>query len=719
MNDWQNVAHVDINLSDKTKLYANWSHQSEGTEQPNGIWVGSGDWTVPLAAGEISYNKSNLYTVNVVQIFTPTLTVQGRFGFTHLDMPGAAKYPNLVTRAGLKFPQKGVFGSTALPRITNGWSRDNSDIPNLGDYQISYNPNFDTLKETPATGEDVTKVIKTHTLKAGFSWEHVGQHQDATGTDFGGAYSYPSWGGSQTGNLYADILMGLVDYQYSETAFPKTFWNYETTTQFYVQDDWKVTKRITANFGLRFAHFGAATPDNAFGSAVFNPKTYVSDLSAGSKHPGLSWYGLDKSISKAGVTPDLFRYAPRFGASIDIFGTGKTVVRGGWGIYAYPGSIFANGTGTAYGSVSWNCNSGSCPAWEDVDSHINNGSGTANPCAAGSDCAPTVPTGGVTQSNPQNYVNSSVNVVDSTDTANPQTTTYSLNVDQKLPGKILLELAYLGNHSDYGQNSVNLDSVPLGAMSDPATVLAATDCAKYNSVGTGKTYATAELAREAAVGDTSCQQDFRPYSAYQGINAYESSLMSQYDGFQISLNRSAGWAMININYSFSKLYKNSKQSGAFKDWGQKEYWSVDATNRSSVFNALYVFDLPKLHIGNPLLRGAANGWELSGYTTIQQGFNETPGINGIGTGGVLLGSPDVTPFSSFTCNPKSGLKSHQFANGACYALPATGSIGNAARAPYLPAPAFWQTDATIVKSLNITDKQKLELRAAGFDFLNH
>ena len=726
LNDWQNVAHVDINLTDNTKLYANWSHQSESNENPNGMWVGSGDWTVPLAPGELAFNQTDMYTVNAVHIFTPTLTVQGRVGYTHLHLPGAPKHPNLTTRAGLNFPQKGVFGSPAAPRITNAWSRDNSDIPNLGDYQISYNPDFNSLKEIPSTAEDLTKVIKTHTLKAGFSWERVGQAQDATGYSFGGAYQYASWAGTQTGNLYSDILMGLVDGDsYTEQAFPKTYWNYETTAQFYVQDDWKVTKRITANLGLRFAHFGAATPDNAFGSAIFNPTTYASDLTAGSTHPGLSWYGLDKSISKAGVTTDLFKYAPRFGASIDVFGTGKTVVRGGWGIYTYPGSIFANGAGTAYGSVSWNCGPGSgvgnCNTWEDIDSHINNGSGSANPCTAGGNCAPTVPTGGVTQSNPANYVNNGVSVVDTTDKADPQTTTYSLNIDQKLPGKMLLELAYVGNHSDYGQDSVNLDSVPLGAMSDPATVFAAKDCASFGA-GVGTTYATAELAREAAVGNASCDQDFRPYSAYTGITAYESSFKSQYDAFQVSLNRSAGWALINLNYSFSKLHDNQKQSGAFKDWGQSEYWSVDGNNRGSVFNASYVFDLPKLNNGNRLLRSAANGWELSGFTTIQQGQNigVNAGINGSQSGGVLVGSPDVTPFSSYTCNPKSGLKAHQFANGACFAPTITGgSIGNAARAPYIPGPAFWQTDATVVKQINIGERQKLELRAAGFDFLNH
>jgi len=719
--DWQNVAHLDANFSENTKLYINWSHQSEGSVDPMGLWIGAGDWRVPLAAGEISDNKSDLYTVNAVHIFSPTLTVEARFGFTHMDMPGAAEHPNLVSRSALNYPQKGVFGSPAAPKISNNWSLgSNRAIPTLGDYQLYYHPSFYAEKQTPSTSEDVTKVFKTHTLKAGFFWEYTGQAQDAGGTSFGGVYNYGAWSGTQTGNQYADIMMGLVDDGYSEEAFPKTYWNHASTTGVYVTDHWKLNKRITVDIGLRMDHFGAVTPASPFGAAVFNPKLYASQFAAGVPNAGISWHSLDHSIPMAGFTPDLFKYQPRFGAAIDVYGNGKTVVRGGWGEYTYQNSITQAGgsAGTAEGSVNWSCASGSgCPTWELVDQHINNGNGKTNPCAAGSNCAPTVPQGGIVPINPATLQNGGISAVDASNKDNPQTTTYSLNVDQKLPGKLLFELAYVGSHTDHIQSSVNLDSVPLGAMSIPATVLAAPDCAKYNVKGNSP-----EVNREAAVQDALCEKDFRPYTNYEGISVQESGQKQQYDAFQVSLQRSSGWAVLNLNYSFSKGLQNNAESAAFKDLGVHEYWGINPGNRGHVVNAIYVFDLPKVNNGNQILRVAADGWRLSGFTTIQEGQQTTGAINGTNASGgqnaVLTGSPDIPEYAQFTCNPKLDLKSHQFLNGNCYSLPTIGSYGSG-RTPYTPGPMYWDTDATIVKNFKIAEKQNLELKFAGYNFLNH
>ena len=197
--------------------------------------------------------------------------------------------------------------------------------------------------------------------------------------------------------------------------------------------------------------------------------------------------------------------------------------------------------------------------------------------------------------------------MDAKATTNPHTTTYSLNVDQKFPGKILFDSRYAGSHQDDIQNSPNLNSVPLGAMSNPATVLAAPDCASYKG-----TTASAGLDREAAVQDGKCQEDFRPYKNYQSINAQESSGAAQYDALQVSVQRSVGWATLNFNYAFAKGLQNNNTSGAFKDYGVSEYWGVSPSNRGHVFNAYYVLDLPKLNSANRLLRGVSNGWEFSG-----------------------------------------------------------------------------------------------------------
>ena len=113
----------------------------------------------------------------------------------------------------------------------------------------------------------------------------------------------------------------------------------------------------------------------------------------------------------------------------------------------------------------------------------------------------------------------------------------------------MLELSYAGSHSNYLQNNINLNSVPIGAMSDTAALQ--TKCpSQFTQANPTSTELATEIAN--AQGNSACQQQFRPFSNYQTVNAQESSQKSQYDALQVSLQRSAGWATISLNYSFAK-----------------------------------------------------------------------------------------------------------------------------------------------------------------------
>lgn len=703
-NDAQNLVKFDANFTDNTKAYISWSHQQESANWPLGLWTGAGDWTLPAPSHVLSNNTSDLYTLNFLHIFSPALTVEAHIGYTHMYMPGAPADPSKVLRSQMNFPLKGVFGNPNAP-IATSWG---GSIPNIGDIGHDYHPTFYAEKGIPSTGADLTKVFKTHTLKFGFLWEKIYNAQDAW-AQYQGVFSYGPWNTHFTGNNYADMLMGANEGYY-EQALPPVVKMAQISTSLYATDHWKLNKHITVDYGMRFEHFGAPYSANPWGLAAFNPSQY--QLNA--QNPGLSWYSLNPKTPLSGDTENFMVYSPRFGASIDPFGNGKTVVRGGWGEYRY--GVYVDGNqsaaNTAAGSVGWSA-PGTAISWEDIDQFANDGSGScvANASggidAANNHCAPTVIWG-----IPTNFQNGTVYVADTRNHDQPYTVTYSLNIDQALPDKFLFEASYVGNHSDLTQNSINMDSVPIGAMtaSSVASVCSDLDGGVLSS----------------QLNDSYCQQRFRPYSYYQGVDAPESAGKSQYDSFQAQLNRRAGFATLAFNYAFSKNLGNSNESGAMKDYGVREYWTVLNFNRAQVFNAAYVFDLPKTGIGNPFVRGIANGWEFSGITQIQSGAMLTAntgyqlGISNAAGGPALAGTPDVTVAPILTCNPKMGLKKGQFANPSCFALPVNGdtSIGNT-RFPYLAGPKYWNSDINLDKRFSIGESQALELRFSAFDFMNH
>jgi hypothetical protein len=717
-NSTHNMAKLDMNFSDNTKAYMSWSRQRESAIEPLGLWQGSGNWVVPAPSQDLSANTSDLYTLNFLHIFSPTLTVEARVGYSHMDMPGAPQTPSKVLRNQMNFPLKGVYNNPNAP-IATSWS---GSIPNIGDIGHDYHPTFYAEKGIPSSGADLSKVFRTHELKFGFLWENLYNAQDAWG-QYQGVFGYGFWNRQYTQNNYADILMGA-SQGYFEQALPPVVHMAQASTSFYATDHFRLNKRITLDYGLRFEHFGSPFADNKYGAAVFDPSKYGAQVSANVQNPGVSWHSINSGTPISGATESFLVYSPRFGASIDVFGDTRTVVRGGWGMYRYAVNMQDDHLGaanTALGSVGWNA-PGAAATWEDIDQFKNTGSASNPSCTAAltggidagktNDCAPAVVFGVAT-----NMANSGITVLDAKDKDQPYTITYSLNIDQEFTKKLMAEFSYVGNHSALGQSGVNMNAVPIGAMT-AATVT--TTCANLD---TGIADPTNQI--NTRLNDSACQQRFRPYAYYQGINADESAQIGQYDSLQTKLTHSSTWSTISLNYAWSKNLGNPTVSGAFKDWGQREYWTILNISRKHVFNASYVFSTPQMHLGNRLLNGAVNGYQLSGITQLQSGaqlsaasnyyYNLQNGPNGV----YSVGSPDVTVAPIVTCDPSAGLKKNQFVNSNCFAYPQQGiGIGNT-RMPGLHGPMYWNSDLAAQKSFAITERQKLEFRLTAKNFLNH
>jgi len=704
---WQNVARGDWVISDNTKVYVTYSHQQENATMPFGLWNGSGSWAVPSPSPVVGKNSSDMVVASFVHVFSPTMTSETSYGYTSVKFPSTPTDPSAISRQDVGFTVPSVYGNPMIPALTS-WS---TGIPTIGDIGHDYHPVMIANKGIPSVTENLTKVIGTHTAKAGFWYEHIYNTQDNWG-QYSGTYTPEpaSWGGSATGSNYADMIMGIAA-DYGETALPPPTTVANNIAAFYLQDSWRATRRLTLQYGLRFEHYGKPyAPVDNVGLAIFDPTKFVPNAMIANN--GIEWHKLDPSVPLSGASSTLLFYSPRLGAAYDVFGNGRTVIRGGWGMYRAYDSLQSNNytgpAGTAFGSVGWSCGHGdpACASYETISNYA-----VSSPISYGNS-----PIAAGTQT---------VSTYDPTDHEQPLVYDYSVNFDQQLAGKFQMELSYVGNKGTDFQNAVNIDSVPFGAMFNSVTQHPA-QCTTTSSSGVVSDNQSS----------TACELLYRPYGPYTGITQSVTAGKSRFDSLQASLKRSYGWLTLQGNYTWSKTLAGTQVSGnsyltnALPGYGVNWVYGISNLDRPQAFSAAYVIAFPKVSGGSAFERGIGNGWQLSGITMIQSGMqllNSSSGSRnfGISQGGTnqdsvhLLGSPDITMFPEILCNPATGPRlKNQFVSPICFGPQPAGMLGNAAM-PYMGGPMYWNSDLSLIKNFKIKERQNLEFRIEAFNFVNH
>ena len=668
-NSWQWASRVDYNISDNTKLFVRYNLQRERQLFPVGLWWRNGN-QVPYPTEIVGKNESQSISASLTHVFSPTLTNEVVFGYTYITFPNVFNDPSKVDRTALGINFPGVYHNNVkqIPSML-GWGGEFATLFNPGGFEAGGSKGLFADKYLPSISDNLTKVWGTHTIKAGAYYEYVINNQPANGYTNGLLTQSNSATGS-TGSAYADLLTGKVA-QYQEQNKNPLHNEAYNTIEWFAQDSWKATKRLTLELGLRVSHFGQWYDRQGIGFAVWNPAAY-SPTALPTDYTGLQWNARNSSIPLSGFPSKALLWAPRVGMAFDVFGTGNTVFRGGVGLFYYHNSQFTQGLDAPAGVQVKSFND---LTTLDAISHTDPGTG-----AIGTDA------------------------VRMGDDKTPKTWSYSATISQRLPFASMVELSYVGNQSTNLLNQTgvgtNINAVPYGALlhipGDPGN-------AGYDT--------------------------FRPFGLYQDLHVASHNLYQNYNSMQVVWLRTKGRYNLQMNYTYGKALGivGSDEFNLSNDYGPM------TSDRRHIFNAAYSVELPSPVRGNKIAGGLVNGWQFSGITQFQSGGNLTANTGGnfnLNTNGAQLGNgfsitsrsingTDSVPLRPLvTCDPRGG-GANQFVNGNCFQLSTTPGLNGPMVLPEVFGPAFFNSDLGLYKNFHFTEARKLQFRFNAYNFLNH
>jgi hypothetical protein len=735
---WIYRLRTDFHFNDANNAYISYQQGYDtAPSQGNGAHI---YWTpgnaIPYPGGGLfSTEYTKAIAGHFVHTFSNTLTNEAIASWGYGNFPVGPANPSAAFRTTLGYPATygTVFntGSKLVPSYNSPGST--SSFPDFSEQDI-FEPNgsYIVRKEMPAFADNVTKVWKTHTVKVGFFTENILNIQGAFESPNGNIGGTGSPGQTTknliTGNYIgspnnptANFLMGIEQGYNENNASPVSDMNYQTFAV-YFDDSWKASRRITVEFGIRMDHDGHWYDHQQNGEAVWIPGLAASDQAAGKLDPGVYWHGINAGIPNSGQ-PDKFAYPdPRAGISWDLFGTGKTLLRGGWGMYRYSDQYndYTGALSTAQSILSY-----STPGNTNIMlNQISSGAPQIVVPKLSGQTACCV--GGVNALNPR-------------DNKVPLTTEWNMTISQQLKWNTLLEVAYVGSDS---QNAVmggegisgsgfgdytNQNKIPLGAFfkPDPVTLMVAT-----NPENVGTTCAGPVCNKTA---------DYRPFGNIYGDNSIDvvnNDSYGTYNGLQASWVKRSKSANFNANYTWSKTLGTGQQVNPFvlrRNYGEL---SID---RPQVVNLSGSYFSERPYTGdNKIVSGFANGWTISNYTTWQGGGN-LQAINNPNFGfNVFYSTINGAPISStnpLPTNVGNGLSqstyygtnasidimpvSHSSAlSYNSFSAPPVGTYGGAAF-PYYHGKSYFDSDLALFKTFHIVEKQTFKVEAEAFNWLNH
>ncbi len=695
-NSYRNdIVRIDHYFNDKVHFYARGMNDIMPVTEPMGLWAGNNYQNT--AAATVNSPGKNVVG-NLTYAISPKIVNEFEFVYaqgTYFSQFESKQFANDATAYSAlqpntqkyndpygRMPAVNIQGIQGFSAGSTPWHERNLDRSYFDNLSLSYGK---------------------HTFRMGFELQQMIKTENAVNGEASFSFTAPFSGGDAASYAIANFLLGnsAVYSQASRDIIPDlNYYNSEA----YVQDDWKLNRKLTLNLGVRWSELPSPT-DVKNTLSNFDPLLYSSQLApqidangnfvagqAISGNPlvantyanglifpkGAACTAAQAIASLVQCSPygktinpnSNANFAPRIGFAYNPDGTGKTSIRAGFGVF-YDRTL----NGIFEQNAFWN------PPLTQTAT-VNNGSFdnyTAG-LPSGDDLTP----------------NGGLGVTGTPTFKVPNYFDYNLTVERQILPSTIISVAYVGSEARHQLGEVDSNQPTLASR-------IANPTANVNAI--------------------------RPYLGYGYFRTKYAAFTSNYNSLQLDLqHRSTKGLTLNVAYTYSKsLSTNSNDRGtaSLNTYDLKMDYGPTSFNVPQMLVFNYVYDLPffkQRHGAEGMLLG---GWELSGITSLISGTSFTVvqtgdpfnvnGNGGLGINSGIDGDKSARPMQiapvTMTRKPAQWFSTSSFS-------PASGQFGNTSMGSLL-GPGTDKWDVALAKNTELGEHVKFQIRVEAFDVFNH